>query len=130
MLDRQRLAIALLGLMAWVHVGARITKNTIAPIVAMGDVGRQLVVTGPLECTAGERAHVIVTLTQRTTGAIAEGRGFVACTGREETWAIEALVQGKSTFEPGPATAAAIVWTVARGDTTDAHQWLVPVTLV
>src|SRR5438552_2798519 len=33
-------------------------------------------------------------------------------------------------FEAGPATATAIASTALRGKTTDAHQWLVEITLV
>jgi hypothetical protein len=37
---------------------------------------------------------------------------------------------GRQTFTPGPATATALALTVARGGVvTDAHQWLVNLTL-
>ena len=42
----------------------------------------------------------------------------------------DAVAQRKAAFDTGPATAVAIAWTVRRGVATDAHQWLVPVTLV
>src|SRR5262245_38765879 len=109
---------------------AKIARNTIDPVAVVEANGRHAVVSGPLECTLGEKAHVLVTVSQRTSGAVAEGRGFVACTGREETWAVEVVAQGKQRFDLGPATAVAIAWTVAGGETTDAHQWLVPVSLV
>lgn len=50
------------------------------------DRGRHLIVTGPIECTEGERAYLRLTVTQRAR-------------------------------------------TVDGGRTTDAHQWLVDVTL-
>ncbi len=118
------------GLVAAQMAFARISKNTIHPVAVVTENGRHVVVTGPLACTLGERAYLSVTITQRTTGAIAEGRAFVICTGDEEAWGVDAAVQGKERFEVGPALAVAIAWTVKRGDTTDAHQWLVPITLI
>jgi len=109
---------------------ARITRNTIDTVAVVTENGRHVVVTGPLECTVGERTHLSVTVTQRTTGAIAAGRGFVICTGDEQAWGVDAAVQGREIFEVGPATAVAVARSVARGDTTDAHQWLVPITLI
>jgi len=60
---------------------ARILVNTIDPTAVVTDGGRQLVVTGPIGCTTGERAFLHVTVTQRTTGALAEGSTRVVCTG-------------------------------------------------
>jgi hypothetical protein len=37
---------------------------------------------------------------------------------------------GAKRFPPGPAIAVALAHTTDRGKTNDAHQWLVPVTLV
>jgi len=108
----------------------RVVRNTIDTVAVVTENGRHVVVTGPLECTAGERTHLSVTVTQRTTGAIAAGRGFVVCTGDEQAWGVDASVQGREIFEVGPATAVAVARSVARGDTTDAHQWLVPITLI
>ncbi len=71
-----------------------------------------------------------MTVTQRSTGAVAEGRGFVTCTGDTLQWEVRATTQGKETFEEGPATAVAFASTSERGDTDDAHQWLVNITLV
>jgi hypothetical protein len=108
---------------------ARIAMNTIDATAIVED-GRHLLVTGPLECDLGERVHVLVTVTQRTTGAVAQGRGLLTCTGVEAPWSVEAEVQGRAAFSPGEATAVAIAWTVRRGVATDAHQWLVPITLI
>jgi len=118
------------GLVAATMAFAKVVRNTIDAVAVVTENGRHVVVTGPLECTPGERVHLSVTVTQRTTGAIAAGRAFVICTGDEEAWGIDAAVQGRETFEIGPATAVAVARSVARGDTTDAHQWLVPITLI
>ena len=51
-------------------------------------------------------------------------------TGTTNQWQVQATTQGKAVFTPGPATATAIAVTTTRGTTTDAHQWLVNITLV
>ncbi len=110
-------------------VFARITANTIDPVARVTDHGRQLVVTGPIACAEGERLHLRVTVTQRPTGAVAEGRAVVPCTGGTQQWEVRAAVHGRETFEEGPATAVALGRTTEGGTATDAHQWLVEVTL-
>lgn len=107
---------------------ARVTRNTIDPIAVLTDGGRHLILTGPVGCTAGERLHTRLTLSQRSTGAIAEGRTLDTCTGAPQQWELSASIRGKARFEPGPAVA--VGRTFQRGQPTDAHQWLVDVTLV
>jgi hypothetical protein len=110
---------------------AKIVQNTIDPVGIVAHNGRHVTLTGPLAITAGERAHMRVTVTQRTTGAVAEGGAILTGTGTTNHWEIEAAVQGNETFEAGPATATAIAVTSAGGgQATDAHQWLVNITLV
>ena len=120
---------ALLGVVAVPLAWPRIAYNTIDPVAIVTDVGRHVVVTGPLACTSGERAYLRVTLTQRATGAIAEGSALVTCTDVIEQWSVDTVIQGKQGFQPGPAVATAVARTVQRGTTTDAHQWLVNVTI-
>jgi hypothetical protein len=123
---------------------ARVLLNTIDPRAVVTDNGRHLVVTGPIACTAGERSFIHVTVSQRTTGAVAEGSTAFECSGSTESWEVHATAQGKASFEPGAATAVALARTVtrdeqqvrgpgprgSRGDVTDAHQWLVNIELV
>ena len=109
---------------------ARITANTIVPVAIVTDNGRHLIVTGPMACTESERAYLRVTVTQRSTGAVAEGRTLITCTGDTQHWEVHASIQGKEIFQEGPATAVALGRTTSRGETTDAHQWLVDITLV
>jgi hypothetical protein len=109
---------------------ARVAYNTIDPVAMIEKGERGLIVGGPIACSVGERVHVLVTVTQRTTGAIAEGRGILMCTGDVMLWAVEAEAQNDERFTQGESTAVAVAWTVRRGVTTDAHQWLVPITLI
>ena len=112
------------------HPLARYAANTIDPVAIVSDDGRQIIATGPFECTQGERYHLRLTVTQRSTGAVAEGRTLDTCTGGAQQWEVEASIRGKETFEEGAATAVAVGRTTDRGETTDAHQWLINITLV
>ena len=89
-----------------------------------------LSVAAPIECTQGERVDLRVTVTQRETGAVAEGYAIFNCAGAIEQWEVHAVTHGKANFEEGPATAVAVATATSRRETTDAHQWLVNITLV
>ena len=77
---------------------------------------------------ASERRSASVT--QRETGALAEGVALFACTGVVQQWKVLASIHGNETFQPGPATAVAIGRSSSGAKTTDAHPWLVNITLV
>jgi hypothetical protein len=109
---------------------AKLILNTIDPVAIVTDNGRHIIVTGPISCSESEPAYLRVTVTQRSTGAVAEGSTRIACTADTQQWAVHASIQGRETFEEGPATAVAFARTTDRGDTDDAHQWLVSITLV
>ncbi len=109
---------------------ARVAANTIDPLARVSDTGRHLTVTGPIACTESERAFIRVTVTQRTTGAVAAGHTVLRCTGNPQQWEVHAQTDAKATFEQGAATAVALAHTVFQGETTDAHQWLVNITLI
>ena len=68
-------------------------------------------------------------MTQRSTGALAEGDTLLFCTGDTQHWEVRASTRGNETFQEGPATAVAVARTSDRGVTDDAHQWLVNITL-
>ena len=109
---------------------ARITVNTVDPLAVVADNGRHLVVTGPIACSPDERAYLEVTVTQRATGAVAAGRTRVTCNGAVAQWEIHAPARGAERFQEGPATAVALARTTNGAASTDAQQWLVPVTLI
>jgi hypothetical protein len=109
---------------------ARVVMNTIDPVAIASDDGTHVMATGPFVCTAGERHHLRVTVTQRSTGAVAEGFALATCTGGDQQWEVEAVARGRERFEEGPATAVALGRTTFRRATTDAHQWLVDITLI
>ncbi len=109
---------------------ARVIRNTIDPVATLAAGGRHVTLTGPIEVTAGETTYLHVTLTQRSTGAVAEGIAFLTGTGAAQQWTVEVFTITRESFEEGPATAVGLARTTERGRATDAHQWLVNVTLV
>ena len=122
--------LILVGVVVAPMAFARVVLNTIGPVAIVADHGRHIVVTGPIACTAREKAHLRVTVTQRETGALAEGHTRITCTGDSQQWEIHASTHGHESFQEGPAAAVAVARTTDRGDVTDAHQWLVNITLV
>ncbi len=126
-----RMPLLVLGLSTTLSVPtfAGVALNTIDPVAVVADDGRQIIVTGPITCTATERVTLHVTVTQRTTGAIAQGRTRFTCTGNLQQWEVQVKNLGKTSFTDGVATAVAFARTRAQGEPTDAHQWLVDVTL-
>jgi hypothetical protein len=125
------IVLALAGMVAAPALFAKIVYNTINPVATVADNGRRITVTGPISCSEFEGADLRVIVSQRSTGALAEGRTRINCTGEADTlqWTVEAQVGGKETFEAGPATAVALASTSEHGESTDAHQWLVEITL-
>jgi len=109
---------------------AGFSQNTINPTATLSGNGHRILVSGPISNTRSEWVDLRVTVTQRSTGAIAEGHLRFAGTTALQQWEVEAERVGSNAFEEGPATAVALAVTNHRGDTDDAHQWLVNVTLV
>lgn len=109
---------------------AGIQSNTIDPAASIAQNGRHITATGPIGCTAGQHAHLQITVTQRSTGATAVGHTTIACNGYIQQWEIHASVQGRDSFGVGAAVAVALGRTSDHGHTDDAHQWLVNITLV
>ena len=108
---------------------ARIAKNTIDPTARLADNGRTLVVTGPIQCSETQPTYMRVTVSQRSTGAFANGIAQVTCTPDERQWEVRVTAQGNATFEEGPAIATALARSTLDGSPDDAHQWLVEITL-
>jgi hypothetical protein len=130
-----RLSLALAALIAAVALltplaYAKISLNTIDPILTVSHDGRHVLVSGPLACDRTQPVLMRVTVTQRTTGAIAEGYATVIGSTTERHWQIHAHTLGGPKFEPGAATVVGLARSGWIGHADDAHQWLVNVTLV
>ena len=87
--------------------------------------GRQVHVTGPIACTQAQLQVIIrVTVTQRDTGALAEGRWQGACTTRTRTWRTTVAADGLAApFAAGAGQACALGVVYERGRRIDAFQW-------
>ena len=83
---------------------AKIVYNTIDPVATIAAHGSQVTVTGPITVTAGEFTFLRVTVTQRSTGAIAEGIAFLIGTGALQQWRVTAAARrgGDRTSFPAP----------------------------
>jgi hypothetical protein len=127
----RRLAPAALVLAAVFAVQAglarRLVGNTINPVATLDEGGSRVILTGPFSCTQVEWVALRVTVTQRTTGAIAEGYAIRLGSPNLQQWQVHASARASATLEAGEATAVAV--TTRDGEASDAHQWLVPVTL-
>jgi hypothetical protein len=108
---------------------ARISVNTIDPVAILTDGGRHVILSGPVQCTGGEAYHTRVTITQRESGAVAEGWAVIECSGGEQEWMVHAWVRGDQAFDRGSARAVAFARTFDGGFSTDSHQWMVDVVL-
>ena len=132
---KQHLIVVVVGMiLAGTLIGglasARIARNTIDPTAKLTDHGRGILVTGPLQCSEGQPVDLRVTVSQRSTGAVAEGTARITCTPDEQKWDVRITTQGNATFQEGPAIATALARSTQHGDADDAHQWLVEITLV
>jgi hypothetical protein len=75
-------------------VVAKISMNTIDTVGLVTDHGRHGTVTGPIAVTEGERTELRVTVTQRSTGVVAEGVIFFTGTGQTNHWELTAGSRG------------------------------------
>ncbi len=124
------LLVILAGVFVTPTVVAKIAFNTINSVGIVADQGRQVTVTGPIAVTTGERTELRVTVTQRSTGAVAEGIIFFTGAGQTNQWEVTVMAEGRAAFEAGPATVVGLARSSINGQATDAHQWLVNVTLL
>jgi hypothetical protein len=122
--------IVLAGGLITAPTNARVVRNTIDPTAQVTENGRVLVVTGPIQCDVTQPTYLRVTLSQRSTGAVANGIANITCTPDEQQWEVRVRAQGNATFQEGPALATALARSTLNGSPDDAHQWLVDITLV
>ena len=85
--------------------------------------GSQLQVSGPLQCQ-GTRVTIRATVSQRTTGAWAEGQWEGACSHR--TWKTTVHVTGANRFKAGSAEGCGLGIGYVGSKQFDAFQWCSP----
>jgi hypothetical protein len=126
----------LLGCKSQCCTTTQVTISGIDPTLLIDAKGRQVVVTGPFECSAGGLIELLrVTVSQRVSGAVAEGETRAGCSGRTEAFALDAVTRRVASFVEGPAEVCALVLVgvhgalIGGGNVTEAHQWCRDVTL-
>lgn len=80
-------------------------------------------------CRKGWTIKIDATLSQHSTGAVAEGTWTGTCTGRSQKWHTTAHVTDGVPFTPGCAVGVALGVAHSHGKPISAHQWLSPLTL-
>ena len=109
---------------------AGVVLNTIDRTASLDAARGNVEVTGPIRCSQAERATIRVTVSQRTTGAVAEGSWRGRCRRATRAWTARAELQGAATFRTGRARACALGVTRRGGTATDAKQWCETIRLV
>jgi hypothetical protein len=97
-------------------------KSGFAPTASLGP-GGHVQIAGHAACAEGAVADLRVTITQRGTGAIAEGTTRIACRGGEVPWDLQASTVGRGALSAGPATACGLLRVPGGDDPPDAFQW-------
>src|SRR5262245_30779356 len=83
---------------------ARITPNPIDPVASVSKDGRQLIVTGPIRCDAGQRASIGVKIGRGSCRERAEGDALLVCTRDTQHWENDASTRRNETFQDGACT--------------------------
>jgi hypothetical protein len=122
--------------MVFAHLtSARAFRNTFEHDAYLSHGGRFVEVIAEIECTAGERVTVKVTLSQGSQdfeeleadwpSALGHGLAHASCDGEGNTQLIpvRVIAMSRNTFVAGPATASGLAITRHRGQQTDVRQW-------
>jgi hypothetical protein len=110
--------------------GAIAASSTVSDSARLAAGGRALQVGGVVRCSACRGFTLGATVSQRGSGAIAQGGVRCTCDGVAEHWLLTARAREGTTFRRGPARVC--VWVTARsqgGEAIDARQWCESVTL-
>jgi hypothetical protein len=89
----------------------------------VGNGGKRVEVRGHLTCTSGEMAFLRVTVTQRSTGAVAVKDSGGTCTGKSQIFDVTASSVGAAHFARRKAKICALARTLRNTHATDALQW-------
>jgi hypothetical protein len=81
-------------------------------------------VSGPIACRAGDSVRIRATVSQVSTGAVAEGLWSKRCTGTELHWHITAIVTDGVHFSAGGAEGVGLAIIRRHGMPGSAVQWI------
>jgi hypothetical protein len=126
--------IALMPLSALAHTSAvsdavscgRTCKPAAAfdPAGLLTNGGGVVQVSGPISCRAGDSVRIRATVSQVSTGAVAEGLWSKRCTGTELHWHITAIVTDGVHFSAGGAEGVGLAIIRRQGTPGSAVQWI------
>src|SRR5687768_15322548 len=74
---------------------AGLFSNTTDATALLSANGRRLHIGGPVGCDKGERLDLRLTVSQRSTGAVAVGHFRGHCTGELDRWTVNARTLGR-----------------------------------
>jgi hypothetical protein len=98
----------------------------------LGDLGKQrrgLALDRSASCRVGDSVRIRATLSQASTGAVAEGLWSKRCTGTLMHWHITAIVTDGAHFSAGGDDGAGLAIIRRHGMPGSAIQWIRPLTL-
>jgi len=131
--------IALMPLAALARTGAVsdtvLCASTCKPAAAfdraalLTNGGTMVRVSGPITCRVGDTVRVRATVSQASTGAVAEGLWSKRCTGTVLHWHITAAVTDDAHFSAGGAEGVGLAIIRRHGMAGSAIQWIRPLTL-
>jgi hypothetical protein len=93
-----------------------------AALLANGGV--TVLVSGPITCRVGDSVRIRATVSQVSTGAVAEGLWSKRCTGTELHWHITAIVTDGVHFSAGGAEGVGLAIIRRQGTPGSAVQWI------
>jgi hypothetical protein len=91
--------------------------------------GAEVHLSGPVDCPVGDTVAIRATVSQLSTGAVAEGDWSKACTGTALHWHITAIVDDGAHLRPGSADGVGLAVIRDRGVPVSALSWISPLTL-
>jgi hypothetical protein len=106
------------------HVGGNFDRSGVVV-----KSGRAVRVSGPMSCRAGGTVRLRATISQRATGAVAEGSWSRPRTGKTQHWHITANATDGADLKAGCAHGAGLAIYRYAGRPVDATQWLNALTL-
>lgn len=101
-----------------------IPNATADTAVLIPNEDNDVVVIGGIKCAEGQVVEIDVTVTQESTGAVAEGSTLTRCLGTDKQpgwWAVHAPTLSQASFETGKAHVVVNARTLADGEET--HEW-------
>ena len=96
---------------------------------ALTNGGGAVRVSGPIACKAGDSVRIRATVSQVSTGAVAEGFWSKRCTGTTLHWHITAIVTDGAHFAAGGAEGVGVAIIRRHRVPGSAVQWISPLTL-